>query len=134
VLPAVEELRELPPPLEIFEFPPEKDVLFYVERWEHGRIEIVPKWPGAPPKKVVRAIRLHTTPEFKPYAPYYWDITPSRLISGLLPLLEAEEHKRAYIVIRRTVPGPRARFGIRLIPFEKITKEAAIPMAARLGF
>jgi len=134
VLPAVEKLVELAPPVEIFEFPEAKDVLFYVTRWELGRLEITPKWPGAPPKKVVRAIRLHTTPEFKPYAPYYWDITPSRLIAGLLPLLEAGEHKKAYIVIRRTVPGPRARFGIRLIPLEEITKEEAIKMAARLGF
>jgi len=134
MLPAVEELLELSPPYEIFEFPEAQDVLFYVTRFELGRIEITPRFPGAPPRKVVRAIRLHTTPEFKLYAPYYWDATPSRLVAGLLPLLEAGEHKKAYVVVRRTVAGPRARFGIRLIPFEQITREEALKMAAKLGW
>jgi len=130
----VEELTPLPPPYEIFEFAPCEPVWFHVVAYEFGRIEIAPRWPGAPPRKTVAALRLHMHEEFKPFTPRYWDITPSRLVYALLPFLQAKEHERAYIEVHRTVAGPRARFSIRLVPFEAVAREEAVAKAARMGW
>jgi len=129
-----ERLPFLSPPFEIFEFRPCETVYFHVVDYELGRIRIVPRYPGAPPEKIVPAIRLHMHEEFKPVLPRYWDLTPSRLVFSLLPLLQADEHLRNYLVIHRTVAGPRAHFSIQLIPFEAVTREEALKKLPRLGF
>jgi len=130
----VEKLPELTPPFEIYEFPACEKLIFHVVDYMLGKMTIAPRWPGAPPAKVVAALRLYMHEEFKPYYPRYWDLTPARLVFGLLPLLQAGEHRENYIAIHRTVVGPRARFGIQLIPFEAITREEALEKMPRLGF
>jgi len=111
----VEELTELPPPYEIWEFVPCEPTRFKVVAWELGRITIVPRWPGAPPEKVVAAIRLHVDPETKPYFPHYWDVTPARLVHQLAPLLAAGIPPHYWLEIHRDIPGPKAHFSVRWV-------------------
>jgi len=132
--PEFETLPILPPPYEIFEFSPCEETIWHIVAYEVGRMTIKPRWPGAPPQKEIVAIRLTMHEEFKEVPPPYWDLCPGRLVWSLIPLLQAGEHLKNYILIHRTVPGPKAHFSIQLIPFEKISRAEAIKKRPRLGF
>ncbi|MEM2370577.1 MAG: hypothetical protein QXH51_06715 [Candidatus Bathyarchaeia archaeon] len=106
-------LRELSRPYEIYEFVPCHPVDFKVMRYEVGRITIAPRWPGAPPQKTVIAVRLHVDPTTKPTFPYYWDITPSRLVHQLAAMLAADFKPGRTIRIHRDIPGPKAHFTVQ---------------------
>jgi len=133
VIPEVEALPELPPPMEIFELTACEEIIMHIVGYDLGKTVIVPRWPGAPPRKTVACLRVHMHPDFKPVYPRYWDFTPKRLVYALLPLLRAREHERNYIAVHRTVPGPAAHYSIRLIPFEMIAREKAIEKAPKRG-
>ena len=111
----LEELKTLPPPYEIYEFEPCKPAYFKVVDWEMGKITIKPRWPGAPPEKVVECIRLHVDPETKPYFPHYWDITPRRLVYQLAALLTYIPRDKPWLKIHRDIPGPKAHFSVQWV-------------------
>ena len=106
------ELKDLPPPYEIFEFTPGQPAFFKVVAYEIGKITISPRWPGAPPTKVITAVRLHVDPQTKPYFPYYWDITPSRLVHQLAGMLTQGIPENMWLRIYRDIPGPKAHFSV----------------------
>jgi len=111
----LERLRMLTPPFEIFEFQPCKPEFFKIVTWELGKIDIRPRWPGAPPIKTVAAVRIHVDPETKPYFPHYWDITPARLVHQLAPMLTAIPPERPWLRIHRDIPGPKAHFAVQWV-------------------
>ena len=112
----LEELPWLEPPYEIFEFEPQKPATFVVTDYKIGKIRIHPRWPGAPPEKVVIAIRLYVDPKTKPTFPPYWDITPSRLVYQLAGMLVRGIPKGYALRITRDVPGPKAHFSVEWVP------------------
>jgi hypothetical protein len=112
----IEELKELPPPYEIFEFKPCEPKRFRVVRFEFGRMTISPRWPGAPSEKVVLACRIHVDPKTKPTFPPYWDVTPARLVHQLLALSRAPIPEGMELEIHRDISGPAAHFSVRWVP------------------
>jgi len=108
----IEKLKELLPPYEIFEFVPCQPVFFKITDFEIGRMNISPKWPGAPATKTIVAIRLHIDPTIKPYYPHYWDITPSRLVHQLAGMLVPRFPKAMWLRVHRDIPGPKAHFSV----------------------
>ena len=108
----IEELPELPPPYEIYEFQPATPAYFKVTDFKIGRMVITPRWPGAPPTKTIVGIRLYVAPETKPYYPPYWDLTPSRLVHQLAGMLTHKLERAMWLKIERDVPGPRAHFSV----------------------
>jgi len=113
-----EDLERMPwlePPKEIFEFQAGVPATFYATDFKIGRMTIQPKWPGAPPEKVVATVRLFIPERFKPTFPHYWDITPSRLVTQLSALLVGGTWRGFGIEILRDIPGPKAHFAIRLV-------------------
>jgi len=117
-LPRLEDLSELPPPYEILETVPCHRYRIFVAGYELGKIKIKPRWVGAPPEKVIHCIRLHTTPEYKEHYPYYYDITPARLVGALYALLRRGIPRNMLLEIHRDVAGPRAHFSVRWVPIE----------------
>jgi len=108
----LEELKELPPPYEILELEPCTPVYLKPVDWELGKITITPRWPGAPPSKVVECVRIHVDPKTKKYFPYYWDITPRRLVHQLAPMLAQGIPEGMWLKIHRDIPGPKAHFEV----------------------
>ena len=109
-------LQPLEPPYEILELVPGKPVKMRVLDWKMGQMTIVPRYPGAPPTKTVVAIRIFTDPASKPTFPYYWDITSSRLVYQLAPMLAQGLHEKMALEITRDAPGPRAHYQVRWVP------------------
>ena len=114
-LPPPEKLPPLSPPYEILETKPCTPVRMKVVKWEIGQMKIKPRWVGAPPEKVIVAIRIHTTPEWKPYWPYYWDLTPARLVGQIYEMLRAGIPEDMVLEIHRDMPGPSAHFAVRWV-------------------
>jgi len=108
----LKKLPPLPPPYEIFEFKPCEPAYFKIVDYQIGTMEIVPRYPGAPERKKIVAIRIFVDPETKKYFPYYWDITPSRLVYFLADLLARGIPKGMWLKIHRDVPGPSAHFEV----------------------
>jgi len=108
----LEKLATLSPPYEILELTSCTPVFMKPVSWELGKIEIEPKYPGAPPKKVVETVRIHVDPETKPLFPHYWDITARRLVYQLAPMLITIPADKPWLRIHRDVPGPRAHFSV----------------------
>jgi len=106
----------LEPPYEIFEFRPCEWAAFHVTAYKIGKMNIAPRWPGAPSTKTVLAIRLFVKPETKPAYPYYWDITPSRLVAQLSAMLTRGIPPNMYLRIHRDVAGPKAHFTVEWAP------------------
>lgn len=115
-VPPVEELPPLEPPYEILELTPGRPVRMRVLDWKMGRMTIVPRYPGAPPQKTIVAIRIYTDEASKPTFPHYWDITSSRLVYQLAPMLRRPLPEKAAIEITRDIPGPRAHYAVRWVP------------------
>jgi len=109
-------LRPLPPPYEIYEFEPQKPVTFDIISWEIGTMEIQPRYTPAAGRKKIIAVRLHVTPESKPYFPHYWDITPSRLVYQLAGILSQGVPEGYLLKITRDIPGPKAHFSAEWVP------------------
>jgi len=120
VLPALEELRTLPPPYEILELAPNEEKCFTVIDWELGKMVIHPRWPGAPKEKVVLGCRLHTPKEDKPLFPHYWDVTASTLVPQVYTILKAARvpPNKVRLCIKKIGVAPKARFQVRLVPLE----------------
>jgi len=106
----------LEPPYEIFEFRPCEWAAFHVTAYKIGKMNIAPRWPGAPTSKLILAIRLFVDPKTKPAYPHYYDITPSRLVNQLSAMLTAGIPPGMYLRIHRDVAGPKAHFSIEWAP------------------
>ena len=115
--PRLEELPELPPPHEILELEPCKPFKLTVIRYELGKMVIKPRWPGAPPEKVVAALRVHVPEEEKKLFPYYYDLTPSTLVPQVLTILAAYPipPRKAVLEIHKVGVAPKARFSVKLV-------------------
>jgi len=111
-------MPELPGPYEVFEIAENETRCFHVTKYEIGTVTIQPRYPGAPRRKQVEAIRVHVLPGEKPYIPLYWDITQRHLVAYLKPLLPkiVREKLKVCITAVLTKPGVRAskRFKISL--------------------
>ena len=112
----IEEMRELTAPYEILELEPCKSVRLRVVRFELGKIRISPRWPGAPAEKEVVGCRVHIDPGTKPAFPFYFDLTPSRLVHQLAALAVAPTPAGMELEIHRDVPGPKAHYSVRWVP------------------
>ena len=112
----LERLPWLEPPYEIYEFKPAEPAVFHITAYKIGKIRIVPRWPGAPPEKLVIAVRLYVDPATKPAYPPYYDITPSRLVHQLSNLLVQGIPTGMALRITRDIPGPKAHFSVEWIP------------------
>jgi hypothetical protein len=106
----------LSPPYEIYEFQPCNPATFSITDYKIGKIRISPRWPGAPTEKIVIAIRLFVKPETKPAFPYYYDITPSRLVHQLASMLVHGVPHGMRLRIHRDIPGPKAHFSVEWVP------------------
>jgi len=110
------ELPLLPPAYEILELADGESREFLVTKSELGRMVISPRWPGAPPTKEVRALRLHTTREWKEFGPLYWDVTPATLVTELIELIHRPKYYGIRLRITKYGVPPKARFRIQIIP------------------
>lgn len=108
--------REIPAPYEILELPTDSTVEFMVERFETGYADIHPTWPGAPPVKRVKCIRVHVPEKYKPLYPHRWDITPGTLVDQLYEILKRPDLARLLIRITAVGVGPKKRFRIEVGP------------------
>ena len=111
----IEKLPELPPPYEIFEFEPCTPAYFKITDWQLGRMTITPRFPGAPPTKVIEAIRIYVDPETKKFYPPYYDITPRRLVHQLAAILAQGIPEKMWLKVHRDVPGPKAHFSVQWV-------------------
>lgn len=111
----LEGVEELTPPFEIFEFRPGVPATFEITAFKIGRMRIAPRWPGAPALKDILAVRIYVKPETKPAFPYYYDITPSRLVHQLAAMLTAGIPSGKKLRITRDVAGPKAHFTIEWV-------------------
>jgi len=111
-----EELRPLVGPYEILELGDGESVTLEITSWERGSMEIRPRWPGAPPVKVIPALRVHLTERSKPYPPRYYDITAKTLQAQLLPLLSEPGFERYEYVITAHGVAPKKRFTLERRP------------------
>jgi hypothetical protein len=119
MLPAdLERLEELDPPYEILELAPKTPVVLEITSFKIGKMKISPRFPFAPPEKEVAAIRVYLTEKSKPTFPHYYDITASRLVAQLAPILAAGQWKAFNLQIERDIPGPKAHFSVSLVPKE----------------
>lgn len=111
----LEELEWLSPPYEIVELEAGKTTKLCFEDYEIGKMTISPDWPGAPEEKTIPAIRLHARPGAKRYFPYYWDLTPGRLVHQLAGLLTRGIPPDKCLAIYRTSTGPAAHFAVEWV-------------------
>jgi len=118
LLPALVKLPDLPPPYEILDTEPCRTYRMKVVRWEIGKLIIHPRWIGAPPEKLIHVIRVYTTEVYKGTWPYYWEITPRRLVSQLYTMFRAGIPEGMVLEIHRDVAGPKAHFSVRWVPEE----------------
>jgi len=89
---------------------------FTVLRWEEGDIVIHPRWPGAPPRKVVKGVRVYVRREDKPLGAPYWDITPGTLVVTLKEIFATQPGPPWRIRIRKVGEAPKARFEVQFLP------------------
>ena len=112
----INKLPTLPPPYEIYQFEPCKPAYFKIVSWKIGKMEIHPRYPGAPAVKLIPVVRLYVDPATKKYFPPYWDITPKRLTYQLAGLLTRGIPENMWLKIHRTAPGPAAHFEVSWVP------------------
>ena len=108
-------MEELPPPYEILELADRQSIEFTPLKWVRGIIKIKPRYPGAPPEKVVRAIRIYVPRSEKPVGPDYWDITPATLVYQLWGILSSPPPVPFKIRITAFGVAPKKRFMIEVI-------------------
>jgi len=111
----LEALEWLSPPYEIFEFEPCRPATFYVTAYKIGKMNISPRWAGAPTAKTIIAVRLYVKPETKPTYPPYYDVTPSRLVHQLAGMLVHGIPEGKALRIHRDIPGPKAHFTVQWV-------------------
>jgi len=111
----LEKLPDLPPPYEIFEFEPCRPAYFRITEWKLGKMTITPRFPGAPPTKVVEAIRLFVDPATKRFYPPWYDLTPRRLVYQLAGMLAQGVPEGMWLKVHRDIPGPRAHFSVEWV-------------------
>jgi len=95
-------------------------------RYELGEIIIRPRWPGAPPEKVVLAMRIHVDPETKPYFPYYFDFTSRRGVAMLQPMIDRIIVEGLWLHICKRGVAPKAWFEIEAKPERPVELPAGL--------
>ena len=141
VPPVPEHLKHLPeatPPFAILEIPDGTTVHLRVVGWNVYRALIRPRYPGAPPYKWVKLLRIHLPPEIKPskisptelfkkkewtvedvraFTGLPWvDITASTLVEQLIPLLSRPDYFRYEYLITAMGIAPKKRYSVEVRP------------------
>jgi len=109
-------LPVLPPPYNILELAHEEEFEFVPDAYVIGRMLIHPRWPGAPPAKWIKAIRVHLREPIPAYGPPFVDITPSLLAAQLEPLLTVPDFRAKRYKIKAFGKAPKKRFRIEVSP------------------
>jgi len=112
-IPPIEKLEWLPLPYEILELADGESITIRILDWVIGKIEIIPRYPAAPPRKVIPCLRVSIDPKYKPYAPYYYDITSKRLIALLIPILIKPDYTQLEITITAVGVMPKKWFEVQ---------------------
>ena len=108
------DLKELPGPYEILELNDGQTLELQIKSYSTGSVTIYPA--HAPGGKVIAALRLHVSKRYKPYFPWYWDVTSKFLVAQLLGYLEAGDFQNKRFVITKHGTAPKARFELQVIP------------------
>lgn len=109
-------MAELARPYEIYEWGDGETREFTIERWEEGELEIHPR--DGRPSKEIKVLRVHVPEEEKPTFPHYWDLTSSRLVAQLRPILRTRKYGRTRIKVTAIGRAPRTHYSVSLIPPE----------------
>ena len=107
-------MAELERPYEIYEWRDGETREFTIERWEVGELEIHPR-DGRPPKSI-EIIRVHVPPEEKETYPHYWDLTSSRLVAQLKPMLPPGGVGPYKIKVTAIGSAPQTHFSVTRLP------------------
>ena len=102
----------LPEPMELLDLPDKGSLTLKVQSWEDGEATI--KTGAVPEGKVVAITRLHTTKEYKPLYPFYYDVTSKTLRAQLAPQLPDIVKNQRTLVITKYGVAPQARFSVEL--------------------
>jgi len=114
IIPPIEKLEMLPPPYEILELADGQSVTVRIIDWVLGKVTITPRFPGAPPMKVVHCLRISIDPAYKKYAPFYYDITSKRLIALLIPHLIKPDYTQLEFTITARGVMPKKWFEVEI--------------------
>jgi len=108
----IKKLPSLPEPVETFDLTTDEKAILRVTKWGLYSHLIHPTWPGAPPEKLVIALRVWMAPGYEgPRAPY-WDIHQGHLISILYPFLQREDFRDFELEIVKRGAPPKAYFEV----------------------
>ena len=107
-------LAELPPPYEILELRDGESIALKIVDWRLGTMRIHPRFPGAPPEKIIKVLRLYVPREMKKVGPNYWDITAQTLVYQLLPFLQDPRFREKTFKITAYGVAPRKRFTVEV--------------------
>jgi len=123
-------VKRLEPPYEILELRDGEVIWIKPISYQYGEIIIHPRYPGAPPEKVVLAMRIHVEPATKPFFPYYFDVTSRRAVAMLSAIIERAIGEGVWIVVRKHGFAPKAWFTISLEKVKPPEIAAGVPLPA----
>lgn len=112
MVPELDELENLPGPFEILEMMDKEEITLRPLDFALGKAMIEPR-DGQPPK-MIRILRIHVSPDFKPTLPQYWDLTAQHLVAGLYPYFSRPGWKGRVFTIKKIGQAPRARFTLKV--------------------
>jgi len=107
-------MAELGRPYEIYEWRDGETQEFTILRWEVGDLEIHPR-DGRPPKSI-DVLRIHVPVGEKEHPPYYWDLTSSRLVYMLKPMLPPGGVGPYKVKVTAIGSAPRTHFSVTRLP------------------
>lgn len=102
-------------PFDILELKDGDSLKLHPDRWLLGSMVIAPKYPGAPPAKTIRVLRLWPMAGEKPMGMPYWDITSQTLIAQLTPLLPGVKVQGSMLRITAHGTAPSKRFTVEVL-------------------
>lgn len=99
-------------PYEILELGDGQTVDLSISGYQIGNIVIHPRYPGAPERKTIMALRLLLRPGIKPVGVQYYDVTSQTLIAQLKPYLDILSRTGGKFRITAYGVAPRKRFTV----------------------
>lgn len=108
------EVELLPGPYEILELADGSSLRLAISGSLEGDMMIKPRYPGAPEKKRIHALRLYVAEGYKPVGVPWYDVTSQTLIAQLRPHLTQLAASKNEFVITAHGRAPRKRFSLEL--------------------
>jgi len=108
----IEAFPSLPHPQNVLEMIAEQETEFKFTRCDLYKFDIRPRYPGAPVVKRVIALRCWLTPEYRWVGANWVDITATKLVSQLYPLLTQLDLAKSIFRIKKVGEPPKAEFSI----------------------